>query len=614
MKDQLWFARGYCLVSTAPTGLQRKAFFPDDVLLTIREQTDIVHLIGEYVRLVPSGKSFKGLCPFHKEKTPSFYVIPDKQFFYCHGCQKGGDVFRFLMEVEHYRFPDAVAFLAARVGVSLDLDQDPETKRRKSLYDVLESAARLFAAQMSVVSGGEEARTYLHKRGVTPETALRFRMGYAPPGWNFLVNKLGTSPEALTLLQEAGLVKKGAEGKGFYDTFRQRLMIPILDINGRVVGFGGRSIHEGQDPKYLNSPETEVFNKRRILFNLKHALNEIRRTNSVVIVEGYLDVISLVQQGVENVVASLGTAMTPDHLQLISRNCERVFLCYDADEAGQRAILRAISMQKDTPVMARVVGFPQTTDDPDSFVRREGAEAFRHCLEGAQDIYSYIIARQTRDFPLPLDISAKEKIIAGLKPLTAEIQSPVARSEVAKRVAKLLDVDERTLGKTLFSQGSINMENGVSDRQQVVKKSVRQVGLAEEWVIRHLVESPLELDKARTLINPSDFSDPRLKRMYETLSGLFDRAGGIMKTPEILAALEDGDLGPRLSELLIALEDQPPPPFQECLRNLVKKRLEAEAKSIQQQIQQAEKEGDSEAVNRLMQRQMELIRKMNVLK
>ena len=309
-------------------------FISSETISLIREKTDIISVIGEYVHLINSGRTYKALCPFHKEKTPSFHVIPDKQIYHCFGCGKGGDVFSFLMNLEHLSFPEAVRFLAAKHGIEIPKDYDPDAEKRSDLYKVLTEASELF--QKALYSPeGEIARNYLKDRQITEETIKKFKIGYAPESWDYITSRIGKNQQSLNSLEKVDLVKARKEGNGFYDTFRNRLMIPIFDVHGRVAGFGGRVFSKDQEPKYLNSSESETFLKRSMLFNFREALPSIRRLNSAVIVEGYMDVISLWQSGITNAVASLGTALTSEQIQLLARNCENIYFCYDADSAGE---------------------------------------------------------------------------------------------------------------------------------------------------------------------------------------------------------------------------------------------------------------------------------------
>lgn len=587
-------------------------FISSEIIAMIRERTDIIQIIGEHVRLIPSGHNYKALCPFHKEKTPSFHVVTDKQIYHCFGCGKGGDVFSFLMELEHMTFPEVVKFLAEREAIEMPRENDPDFEKKADLYNYLDRAAKFFESCLYDSSAGTVARDYLRKRKINSETAKKFRIGFAPNAWDSIVHRLGKTPEDLANLERAGLIKARGQGEGFYDVFRNRLMIPILDIHGRVAGFGGRVMSPEDEPKYLNSAESETFNKRRMLFNFREAVPVARRLNSVIVVEGYLDAISLFQNGIKNVVASLGTAISAEQIHMLARNCETLYFCYDADAAGQRATLRAISLQKDAPVNARVVSFPDPTDDPDSFVMREGAESFKNLLEKATDIYTFLIETHTRGLKPPLEIPVKQKLIQEFKELVPAIHSSIARSEVIRKISKLLDMDQHVLEKEFEGREAPRSEEAQKKRTFISPRLNAEIQ-RQEWVLKHLLEHPEELDRVRALLGPGDFSDPRLRQIFEAISFQQEAAGGSLKPAEILAALDDASLISRLSELITTLEDRQPEPFMECVKGLVKSRLDAELKEIQQKIREAERGGDDSVIARLSMEQLDVRRKIETL-
>lgn len=587
-------------------------FISSEIIAMIRERTDIIQIIGEHVRLIPSGHNYKALCPFHKEKTPSFHVVTDKQIYHCFGCGKGGDVFSFLMELEHMTFPEVVKFLAEREAIEIPRENDPDYEKKADLYNYLDRAAKFFESCLYDSSAGTVARDYLKKRKINSETAKKFRIGFAPNAWDSIVHRLGKTSEDLASLERAGLIKARGQGEGFYDVFRNRLMIPILDIHGRVAGFGGRVMSPEDEPKYLNSAESETFNKRRMLFNFREAVPVARRLNSVIVVEGYLDAISLFQNGIKNVVASLGTAISAEQIHMLARNCETLYFCYDADAAGQRATLRAISLQKDAPVNARVVSFADPTDDPDSFVCREGAESFKNLLEKATDIYTFLIETHTRGLKPPLEIPVKQKLIQEFKELVPAIHSSIARSEVIRKISKLLDMDQHVLEKEFEGREAPRSEETQKKRTFISPRLNAEIQ-RQEWVLKHLLEHPEELDRVRALLGPGDFSDPRLRQIFEAISFQQEAAGGSLKPAEILAALDDASLISRLSELITTLEDRQPEPFMECVKGLVKSRLDAELKEIQLKIREAERGGDDSVIARLSMEQLDVRRKIETL-
>lgn len=606
---------------------QNAGLITDAIISDIRDRTDIVQLVGDYVRLIPSGRNFKALCPLHQEKTASFYVVPEKQIFHCFGCGKGGSVFTFLMEVDRLAFPEAVRLLARRCGVVIPQFEDPDAEKKNQLFSVLEEASKLFAFQLLDSETGKRARDYIKERDISQETVRLFKIGYAPNSWDFLTKRLGKNSERLNRLEKAGLIKArntnekpqtdssgtgdSSANSGYFDTFRNRLMIPIFDSHGRICGFGGRVIEKGDEPKYLNSPETDVFNKRKMLFNFKEALPSIRKENACIVVEGYIDVISLFQRGLKNVVATLGTAITPEQVHIIARNCENVYFSYDADRAGQNATVRAISLQRDTPLAARIITFADQKDDPDSFIRREGPKSFLERLQSAKDIYSFLIEFRTNGLKKPFEISVKERLIQEFKELLPSVQSPVAKSEMIKNISRLLDMDPFTLESELSKR---TKEGGASLSKNEARHPSQALVKRQEWVLKHLLEHPDEFDKTKALLSPVDFSDPRLRNLYEAIRLKQEASGGKIKPAQILDNLEDPELMSRLSELLIALEGKPQEPFKECVFRLIEQRMKLEAEQLAKQIRTADQKGDSGEVSRLQRLQHDIRRKMEYLK
>ena len=592
-------------------------YISSETISLIRDKTDIISVIGEYVHLISSGRTYKALCPFHKEKTPSFHVLPDKQIYHCFGCGKGGDVFAFLMELEHLTFPEVVRFLAAKCGVEIPKDYDPEAERHEDLYNVLSEAADYYEKAL-YSNEGKIARDYLKQRNITEETAKKFRIGFAPDSWDYITSKVGKNPRLLSAMEKVDLIKKREKNNGYYDTFRNRLMIPILDVHGRVAGFGGRVFSPDQEPKYLNSAESETFNKRKMLFNFREALPTIRRQNEAIVVEGYMDVISLWQNGITNAVASLGTAIGSEQIQLLARNSKtkdlNLYFCYDADEPGQKATIRAISVQKDSPINARVVVWdhPELYKDPDEYIKGEGVDNFKKMLEKAEDIYTFLVKKRTRGMKPPFEIPVKEKLIQEFKELVLEIQSPIAKSEVIRKLSKLLDIEPNILEKE-FESNKVEGSEFSKKAKKIVSPELNAEIQRQEWILKYLLEQPEEIEMVKSMLNADDFTDSRLRVIYETICSSQEAAGGTLKPAEILAMLDNEELVSRLSELITTLEDRPEVPFKECIQGLIRRRLETKLKLLQKRIRDAEDSGDDLAIAQISMEQLEVKRQFDVL-
>lgn len=405
--------------------------FPESFLQELAERNDIVDVVSGYVRLTKkSGSNLFGLCPFHSEKTPSFSVSPDKQIYHCFGCGKGGSVISFIMEIENLSFPEAVAFLANRAGMQLpEQSNDPGAKKRQRLLALNRDAARFFHAQLKTPAG-QPARDYLARRQLTAQTVTRFGLGFAPDTWDSLVRAMKALGYSEQELFDGGLVRHGRSG-GVYDTFRNRLMFPVIDVRGNVIGFSGRILGDGE-PKYMNSPETIVFSKSHNLFALNLAKKS--KCGYIILAEGNIDVASLHQAGFDSAVASLGTSLTPEQARLLSRYTSEIVIAYDNDGAGQKASQRAIGILEKLEVRVRVLQM-QGAKDPDEYIKTFGADAFRNLLEQSENHIDYRLGAVQRKYDLQVD----EQRVAFVKEaagVVAELPGSVEREVYAMRVAE----------------------------------------------------------------------------------------------------------------------------------------------------------------------------------
>ena len=413
---------------------------PRDFIDRLLERVDIVDLVSSRVPLKKAGRDFQACCPFHSEKTPSFTVSQTKQFYHCFGCGAHGSAIGFLMAYDRLSFPEAVEELARQAGMEVPHEARPERRGPdlQPVYDTLEQAARFYAAQLRRHPEARRAAEYLKGRGLTGETALAFGLGYAPPAWDALLAALGTDADAVQRLEAAGLL--AGEGDRRYDRFRDRVMFPIRDGRGRVVGFGGRVLGDGK-PKYLNSPETPVFHKGRELYGLHEARKAPGELERLLVVEGYMDVIALVQHGIANVVASLGTATTGDHLDRLFRAAPAVAFCFDGDRAGREAAWKALNAtlpQLREGREARFLFLPEG-EDPDTLVRKEGADAFRQRIAGAQPLSEYFYGHLGEGLDLG-SLDGRARLAARAKPLLAQIPPGPFRELMERRLTEITGV------------------------------------------------------------------------------------------------------------------------------------------------------------------------------
>jgi DNA primase len=434
-------------------------FIPEDKISEIKHAADIVDIVSEAVLLKKAGKNFIGLCPFHTEKTPSFTVSPDKQIFYCFGCGSGGNVFSFLMKQEGLSFPETARRLAKRYGIDLPIkplspNQKKKISEREGLFDINRRAMNFFHQTLCRKTAGQAARSYLGHRGISQKTIDDFKLGYAPDGWDRLLNYFSSQRVSPSLMEKSGLILPRKNKNGYYDRFRNRIMFPIMDANMLVIGFGGRVLDDSL-PKYLNSPETPVYNKGRSLYGIQQAKEKCRATGTVFIVEGYLDLLALYQHGIENSVATLGTALTSDHVRLLTRYAGRMVLVYDSDEAGIRSAQRCIGTfwkehvdfrrqdvfseeKADTHILVLPAGH-----DPDSYVFEHGPEAFLKAASKSPGIITFLMNRAVDKHGLSTE--GKIRIISELQQSLAAINDRVAQALYIKQLAERIGIAETAI-------------------------------------------------------------------------------------------------------------------------------------------------------------------------
>ncbi len=422
---------------------------PEDVINSIRERAGIVDIIGEFVPLKKSGTSYKGLCPFHAEKTPSFIVNPQKGIYHCFGCGAGGNVFGFIMKFKGLSFPDAVRFLGEKVGirVSETAERGPAANRSSALYKLLDESVRLYKKNLHEAAG-TRALAYLKKRGFSDPMIERFSIGYAPDGWDTQLKYLRNRGFSLSLLEEAGIVIKRKKASGYYDRFRNRIMFPIQDTMGRVTGFGGRDLGgDGNTPKYINTQENVLFHKGRQLYGFFQAEESLRKSDSAIIVEGYIDVIRMHEEGFENTIAPLGTALTAEQISLILRYTRRIYILYDSDEAGMNAAVKSTSIMHERGIDPVILRMP-AGKDPGDFFDSYSSRDFNVIMEDGITGVEFVVARETN---VKKTFTANEKIsiINRLSAYYGRIQDAVIREEFLSRLQNRLDLPSEVIKREI---------------------------------------------------------------------------------------------------------------------------------------------------------------------
>ena len=493
-------------------------YYSEDLVEEVRSKNDIVDVISGYVRLQKKGSSYFGLCPFHNEKSPSFSVSRDKQMFYCFGCGKGGNVFTFLMDYENFSFPEALKVLADRAGVELpQMDYSREAKEkadlRASLLEINKEAAKYFYVQLKSPQG-ERAHRYLTDRKLSEETITAFGLGYSNKYSDDLYRYLREKGYAEDLIRQAGLISTD-EKQGVYDKFWNRVMFPIMDINSRVIGFGGRVMGDAK-PKYLNSPETPIFDKSRNLYGLNRARTS--RKPYFLVCEGYMDVIALHQAGFTNAVASLGTALTSGHASLIKRYVNEVYLTYDSDEAGTKAALRAVPILKEAGITARVIRM-EPYKDPDEFIKNRGAEAFEERIGKARNgfLFSLEILQKDYDMNTP---EGKTEFFREVARRLVDFEDELERNNYIEAVAGEYKISADSLvklvKKTAIRAGMARPAIRPKTTAQKEKQKEDGVKKSQKLLLTWMIEEERLFRTIRKYIRPEDFSE----EMYRTVASL----------------------------------------------------------------------------------------------
>jgi DNA primase len=560
----------------------------------VKSSVDIVKVIEEYVRLKKAGGSprYTGLCPFHTEKTPSFSVHSGHQFYKCFGCGVSGDVFKFVMEIERLSFFEALKLVAERNGMAMPKREysDPDAKLRGALMEMHETAARVFQSNLNGPAG-TQARQYLASRNLTPEQIAEFGLGLSDPAGNQLVRQFESrfAPEQL---EQSGLVAKRQEGAGFYDRFRGRLMFPIHNESGKVIGFGGRALRPGEEPKYLNSPETALYRKSYVLYNLHRAKDAVRKSDCSVLVEGYMDVIGVYSAGVHNVVASCGTALTNTQVRALKRHSERIVVNFDPDAAGANAAERSIQMLLDEGLRVRVLELGGDLD-PDEYVKASGAEAYRLRLEKAPAYFHWLADRARQKFDMRT-VEGRMDAFKFLAPAIQRIADRLERFAVANDVADYLGVDEK-LVRDHFSKGA-------AERPAVARRA--EMPATERLLLHSLLASETARAQVIPELNGMLAVDRFVSRnVFHALFAMHSD-GGPFRFSDLEGRLSEVDRDLLSSAVFadeVLEEEKAAEQAMACLRSLKSQDPRSEAAALRARIKSAERQGDLQEAMRLAQ-------------
>src|SRR5215470_6870444 len=557
----------------------------------VKQQADIVRVVGDYVRLKKSGANFTGLCPFHAEKSPSFAVHPTKQIYHCFGCGVGGDVFKFVMEMEKCAFPEAIRIVAEKCGIPIPepKERSPEARKenqqRTVLVEMHREAQPYFVKQLEGTLEGKAARAYLEDRGLDKDVIARFGIGYAPGGGDLLLRHLKAKHPEKSLV-ESGLISRDQSGR-LFDRFRRRITFPIANESSKIVAFGARALGDDQ-PKYLNSPETPIYSKSNVLYHLDRAKDALRRQDFAVLVEGYMDAIAVAHAGISNVVASCGTALAESQIKLLGRFTKRVIVNYDPDAAGQAAAERSLAALLEQDFEVRVLALPQIGDqkaDPDQYIREKGGEAYLKQVREAPPYVDYLIRRASQ-----MDVSTgegKKRAVNFLLPYVQKIPNSILRSEWATRIAQQLRLDEPVL-RAALSKAAAQRHGELKLQPGLVGKAAKPV---ERRLIRMLAEAEgFRRELAERLQNARLYQGLETEKIFAALvvASLSRPPAGAAQpfhATEVAAVLDERD---RRLLFEILFEEASEPTWEEalsCVETLQQRQAEQELAEVQRSIE-----------------------------
>lgn len=581
--------------------------FPDDVIEEIKSANSVLDVISEYVPLKKSGHNYRGLCPFHSEKTPSFFVNPDKQIFHCFGCGAGGNVYTFLMQYENISFPEAVRQLAARRGISLPAPARGSGRDEglgKRIVAASEKAADFFCRQLNDSPEGKAALKYLSERGIDKEGLTTFRIGWSPSGWENLRKHLHNNGFNDEILARAGLVIRRKDGVGYYDRFRGRLMFPIANVRGEIVAFGGRILNKTDEPKYINSPESPLYQKGKMLYGLHLAKAKIKEAGYAVVVEGYMDMITAYLNDAGNTIATMGTALTREHLRLLKRYARKVVVIFDSDAAGIEATKRSLEIFLEEDVTANSASLPEG-HDPDSLIRKRGVEEFRKALKESSPLMDFFIQKTAEKWKKE-GIDGKARAVEEVVPLLSLIDNHVKRSEYIRLTARILDVREEAVISEVKTYSA--------RRRKQVPRSAPSAGVRrrrsheeEELVRAMLLDRELGL-MIREEVPVTAFSDEACRTVAGAVYENMEKSRNTGQP--IIPSLENKEAAALMARLIAESgnAENLEKVVSDCLYRMKKSKVQRELKEVQEKIRQAEAASQTEVIDKLLRIKQNIVK------
>lgn len=592
----------------------------EDVIQQVLDRSDIVDIVGEYVSLKKSGRNFKGLSPFTDEKTPSFIVSPDKQIFHCFSTGVGGNVISFLMKIDHLSFPEAVRVLAQKVNVVIpeSVRQANQQDDHSQIYDVNRLAAEFFHDRLLKDSQPKAAaaRDYLISRGFDLETVKTFQLGYSPDDWESLLKHLQTRNISLALMEKAGLIISRENKQGYYDRFRNRVMFPIFDTQGRCRAFGARTMEPKDSAKYINSPETRVYVKGQHLYGFHLAKHAVTKEDFAIVVEGYVDCIMPVQSGVLNVVASLGTALTVEQIRLLRRYSKNICLLFDSDRAGEAAMLRSFDLLLEEDMQVKVASL-SPGEDPDSFIRKFGVDEFRQRIQNASSLFDFKLDRLMAKYDVK-SVDHRTRIASEMLPTVQKFSSAVAQSAYIRQLAYRLNVPEAALlaeiKKNEGTPKNSSKTSGVVSAAPEVGKNVKlsQIRAVECSLLKLVLEEDQFVKNMRSEVEVTDFQDHSIRTVMEKIYHLFDHGQKITyhNLLEVLPEEATRNFVTRLvTEESIIIENKEKM-HRDCIQRIRQDRLRSQRQKLLQEIREAEGQKDEPRLDLLKAKFNELIKQV----
>ncbi len=590
---------------------------PENVIEEIRQRTDLVDVVGEYLSLERRGKNMVGLCPFHGEKTPSFTVSPEKQLFHCFGCGASGNVFSFIMQMDNLSFPEAARFLAGKAGVRIPEQKKPsstEDDLKARIYKLNNLAAKYYVYCLNNTSQGKKALEYLYERGIEQQTIEQFMIGYAPAEWSGFFNFATKKGVGSDLLVKAGLASPGRE-KGHYDRFRNRVIFPIYDISGKVAGFGGRLLDgsEKQGPKYLNSPETPVFDKGSILYGMNLAREWIRREKVAIVMEGYTDVVTAFQAGIKNAVASLGTSLTTNQARTLRSQADTVITAYDSDSAGEAATWRGLSILQSTGCLVQVAELPEGSD-PDDFIKENGKEAFLEITRNACPLMEYRLMQLSKRYDLTSDRERRDYTDELMDILQSAVNH-VEQNFYLKRAAEELGVDEDALRSELKkSRSRVNRFREAGKKE--ISENTQRINIkpAEKILISLMLQSKEIARQGRTHLQLDFIEDERVRNIVKSIFDYIE-AEETVYADKILTHFEDPQVINIITEAVTdpALQDLPPQTAkrmtEDCIKKLYTVWANRKQRELQKKLKELEQQGSEEQIQELLKEHQHLLKR-----